>query len=35
MTTDANDTRALEEALEHVFRDHDFLDQALTHDLAH
>ncbi len=31
MTTDANDTRALEEALEHVFRDHDFLDQALTH----
>ena len=31
MKTSANDTRALEEALGQVFRNHDLLDQALTH----
>ncbi|MFZ0313190.1 MAG: ribonuclease III [Candidatus Korobacteraceae bacterium] len=31
MKTSGNDTRALEEALGHVFRNHDLLDQALTH----
>jgi ribonuclease-3 len=31
MKPGAHDTSALEQALEHVFRDHDLLDQALTH----